>query len=57
MNKFQPIQTDQTFIGIDVAKDSIAVFIDSTNQHLESLNQIKDLRQLAKKLKKYSIRS
>ena len=52
MNKFQPIQTDQTFIGIDVAKDSIAVFIDSTNQHLECLNQTKDLRQLARKLKK-----
>jgi transposase len=56
MNKFQPIQTDQTFIGIDVAKDSIAVFIDSTNQHLECLNQTKDLRRLARKLKKLNPR-
>ena len=52
MNKFQQIANDQTFIGIDVAKDSLAVFVDSTNQHLECLNQIKDLRQLAKNLKK-----
>lgn len=52
MNKFQQIITDQTFIGIDVAKDSLEVFIDSTNQHSECLNQIKDLRGLAKQLKK-----
>ena len=54
MNKFQQISNDQTFIGIDVSKDSVAIFIDSANQHLECLNQSKDLRKLAKKLKKFN---
>lgn len=52
MNKFQQISDDKTFIGIDLAKDSLAVFIDSTNQAIECLNQIKDLRKLAKQFKK-----
>ena len=54
MNKFQQISHDQTFVGIDVAKDSVAVFIDSANQHFDCLNQVKDLRKLAKKLKKFN---
>jgi transposase len=52
MNKFQQISDDQTFVGIDVAKDSVAVFIDSANQESDYLNQLKDLRKLAKNLKK-----
>jgi transposase len=52
MNKFQQISNHQTFIGIDVAKDSVAIFVDSANQHSDCLNQIKDLTKLAKKLKK-----
>ena len=57
MNKLNQISidktaTDKTFIGIDVAKDSLAVFVDSTNQHLDCLNQTKDLRMLAKQFKK-----
>ncbi len=52
MNKFNQISNDQTFIGIDLAKDSVSVFVDSTESHFECLNNIKDLRKLAKKLKK-----
>ncbi len=52
MNKLNQISNDQTFVGIDVAKDSVAVFIDSKNQNLDCLNQLKDLRKLAKNLKK-----
>lgn len=54
MNKFQQISDDQTFVGIDVAKDSVAIFIDSANQHLECLNHSQDLRKLAKKLKQFN---
>lgn len=52
MNKFQQISDQRTFIGIDVAKDSLALFIDSSNQHLDCLNQPKELHKLAKKLLK-----
>jgi len=52
MNKFLSLSDDQTFIGIDVAKDNLAVFVDSTAQHSVCVNQIKELRQLAKQLKK-----
>lgn len=52
MNKFNQISDDKTFIGIDVAKTSLAVFIDSTDQNSECLNQTKDLRRLARRLKK-----
>lgn len=52
MNKFQSISDDRIFIGIDVAKDNLAVFVDSTNQHSVYLNQTKDLRKLAKQFKK-----
>lgn len=52
MNKFRQISADQTFIGIDVAKDSLAVFVDSINHHSECLNQTKDLRSLARTFKK-----
>lgn len=52
MNKFRQFSADQTFIGIDVAKDSLALFVDSLNQHSDCLNQTKDLRKLAKEFKK-----
>jgi transposase len=52
MNKFQQITDDRTFIGIDVAKDSLALFIDSANQSETCLNQKTDLRKLAKQFKK-----
>ncbi len=54
MNKFIQTSADQTFIGIDVAKSALAVFVDSTNEHLECLNQPKDIRKLARRLKKLS---
>lgn len=52
MNKFIQISNNQTFVGIDVAKSSLAVFIDSTGEHLECPNQPKDLTKLARRLKK-----
>ncbi|NJM53741.1 MAG: IS110 family transposase [Blastocatellia bacterium] len=52
MNKLNQISDDRTFIGIDVAKDTLAVFIDSAQQLSESLNQPKDLRKLARAFKK-----
>jgi transposase len=52
MNKFQQITDDRIFIGIDVAKETLAVFIDSANQSSECLNQTKDLRTLARTFKK-----
>jgi transposase len=51
-NKFPQITDDRIYIGLDVAKDSLAVYIDATKQHSECLNQAKALRALAKKLKK-----
>ncbi len=52
MNNLTHISKDQIFIGIDVAKDNLAVFIDSTETHSECPNQSKDLRKLAKQLTK-----
>ncbi len=52
MNKFLQFSDDKTFIGIDVAKDSLALFVDSTNHSSECLNQSKDLRKLARQFKK-----
>jgi transposase len=52
MNKFQQITDERTFIGIDVAKETLAVFIDSANQSSECLNQTTDLHKLAKQFKK-----
>ncbi len=54
MNKLNQISNDQTFVGSDVSKDSVAIFIDSANEHLECLNKSKDLRKLAKKLKQFN---
>ena len=52
MNKFQQITDAITFIGIDVAKETLALFVDSTQQPLACLNQLKDLRKLARTFKK-----
>ena len=52
MNKFQQISDDKTFIGIDVAKETLALFVDSAEQSIECLNQTKDLRKLARVFKK-----
>lgn len=51
-NKLKHISKDQTFIGIDVSKESIAVFIDSTDEHFTCPNQPKDLTKLARRFKK-----
>lgn len=45
-------QNENPFIGIDVAKDELDGFIDSTGQQFVCPNKMRDLRYLAKKLKK-----
>lgn len=44
--------TKQTVIGIDVAKDSLVLFIDSSGEHLNCPNTEKDLRRMARRLAK-----
>lgn len=56
MNKFTHDCTADTFVGIDVAKETLAVFIDSSDTHFECLNRTKDLRTLAKRLKKSAVK-
>ena len=51
MNKFPQIADARNFIGIDIAKDALAVFVDGTQQHFTCVNEVKELRVLAKKLK------
>jgi transposase len=50
--KFQTFLSDLMFIGIDVSKDSLAIFIDSLNQHSECRNEPSALVRLAKQLAK-----
>lgn len=52
LNKHSIASNEPIFIGIDVAKDTLAIFIDSTQTHSECLNQTKDLTKLAKQFKK-----
>lgn len=52
MNKFAPVSKDQCFVGIDVAKETLAVYIDSSEESLDCLNQAKALRKLARRLRK-----
>ena len=52
MNKLQQISDGRTFIGLDVAKETLAFFVDSTDQSIECLNKTKDLRKLARAFKK-----
>ncbi len=51
MNKFIQTSAAQIFIGIDVAKETLAVLVDSTKHHSTCLNKPKDLRKLARCLK------
>ncbi len=50
MNKTE--HTTKPYIGIDVAKDSLVVFADSSNEYLNCPNAKKDLTSLARRLKK-----
>jgi transposase len=52
LNKHSNISNEPIFIGIDVAKETLAVFVDSSRTHSECLNQTTDLRKLAKQFKK-----
>ena len=43
------------FVGIDVAKDSLVLFVDSLDEHLSCANKGKDLVCMAKRLKKLDV--
>jgi len=43
---------DRPFVGIDVAKETLVIFIDSLNEHLTCSNTKKDLTAFAKRLSK-----
>lgn len=50
MNK--PEHTTKPVIGIDVAKDSLVIFVDSSSEHLSCPNAKKELSALAKRFSK-----
>lgn len=52
MKKIRPAFNDEIFIGIDVSKDDLEVFVDSTNTHLSFKNEVEDLNRLGKELKR-----
>jgi len=53
MNKIETISNEQNVIGIDVAKDELAIFVDGPcEQQLTCPNKPKDLKRLARDLKK-----
>lgn len=52
MKRENHLPSEKTVVGIDVSKDKVDVFIDSSDEHFTCLNQIKHLHKLAKQLKK-----
>ena len=53
MKKVETIPNEQNVIGIDVAKDELAIFVDGpSEQHFTCPNKPKDLKHLARDLKK-----
>ena len=54
MKKIEPTHCEKSFIGIDVAKDSLEVFDDLSSRRTACPNKMRDLERLAKDLKKIS---
>lgn len=53
MKKVESISNEQNVIGIDVAKDTLAIFVDGpSEQQLTCPNKPKDLKRLAREFKK-----
>lgn len=52
LNQFQALSSERPFIGGDVSKNSIEIYVDSVNQRFEAPNQTSGLRQLAGRLAK-----
>lgn len=56
MINFEHISKQTVFVGVDIAKESIAVFIDKTEESVSCFNHEKELRQLARRLKKLPVK-
>ena len=54
MRKIELNENQKTFIGIDVSKDNLEVFVDTTSSKIVCPNTTRDLKRLAKDLKKLS---
>ncbi|MBK9154004.1 MAG: IS110 family transposase [Chloracidobacterium sp.] len=54
MRKIELNENQKTFIGIDVSKDSLEVFVDTSSRRTVCPNQSRDLKRLARDLKKLS---
>ena len=54
MRKIELNENQKTFVGIDVSKDTLEVFIDASSKKIHCPNQTRDLKQLARDLKKLS---
>lgn len=54
MRKIELNETEKTYVGIDVSKDTLEVFVDTSSKRHVCPNQRLDLKRLAKELKKLS---
>ena len=54
MRKIELNETGKTFVGIDVSKDNLEVFVDTSSKRITCPNQTRDLKRLARDLKKLS---
>lgn len=54
MRKIELNENQKTFIGIDVSKETLEVYVDTSSKKIHCPNQTRDLKRLAKELKKLS---
>jgi transposase len=54
MTKIKSTQDNKPFVGIDVSKDNLEVFVDVSSERIACPNKIRDLNRLASHLKKLS---
>ena len=54
MRKIELNENQKTFVGIDVSKDNLEVFVDTTSKRTVCPNQTSELKRLARDLKKLS---
>lgn len=54
MRKIELSENQKTFIGIDVSKDNLEVFVDTSSKRIVCPNRTRELKRLARELKKLS---
>lgn len=54
MRKIELSEIEKTFIGIDVSKDTLEVFVDTSSKKIHCPNQTRELKRLARELKRLS---